>query len=59
MELASNNSNIMTEIKLLLNRCLLTEIKVYTSTQDTVYLFAYVVIYCAVQFLKQTKNNKG
>lgn len=34
-------------------------IKVYTSTQDTVYLFAYVVIYCAVQFLKQTKKNKG
>lgn len=48
----------MTEIKLLLNRCLLTEIKVYTSTQDTVYLFAYVVIYCAVQFLKQTRKTK-
>lgn len=58
MELASNNSNIMTEIKLLLNRCLLTEIKVCTSTQDTVYLFAYVVIYCAVQFLKQTRKTK-
>lgn len=48
----------MTEIKLLLNRCLLTEIKVCTSTQDTVYLFAYVVIYCAVQFLKQTRKTK-